>query len=621
MRTVTTEDNPYKVAGDILFASSEVESDFRSVDLYGSSVRRKKEDAICSRFHLENESGTGDIAVYQTFPGMELVYNDMHMEYCNKMQSPRPGFIEINYCREGRCECAFGERSYCYMAAGNLSICTLHKKSHTSTFPTSHYHGITITIELEEITDEMRRILKLLSINLTRISEFAGKQDFYMVRANETVQHIFSELYTVQEHIKPSYIRIKLLELLLILTEMDFDRIKNDYVYFSKSQRNCTRQIHDFIVGHIKEHYTIEELAERFEISPTAMKRCFKGMYGTFILLIPTALMLFSAASGQADRQKLFLDFLFYSLFTPVCTTMMNRIMFASEQLMAAKSAVSRIEAILQEKPLKESNTQKQPKDASVVFEDVSFTYPGAKKKALYHVSFEVPDGKKIALVGASGSGKSTAASLIPRFYDVQEGDVLVGGVDVREIAKNDLMDQIAFVFQNTRLFNDTLLENIRASRPDATREEVMRAAEAAQCQDIIERLPNGLDTIVGSGGTYLSGGENQRIALARAILKDAPIIILDEATAFADAENEHQIQLAFEGLTSGKTVLMIAHRLSTIQDADMILVFGDGKIIERGNHDELLKQNGVYASMWKEYQTQIIWKVGTTVRKEENHD
>lgn len=342
---------------------------------------------------------------------------------------------------------------------------------------------------------------------------------------------------------------------------------------------------------------------------------------GTFILLIPTALMLFSAASGQADRQKLFLDFLFYSLFTPVCTTMMNRIMFASEQLMAAKSAVSRIEAILQEKPLKESNIQKQPKDASVVFGDVSFTYPGAKKKALYHVSFEVPDGKKIALVGASGSGKSTAASLIPRFYDVQEGNVLVGGVDVREIAKNDLMEQIAFVFQNTRLFNDTLLENIRASRPDATREEVMRAAEAAQCQDIIERLPNGLDTIVGSGGTYLSGGENQRIALARAILKDAPIIILDEATAFADAENEHQIQLAFEGLTSGKTVLMIAHRLSTIQDADMILVFGDGKIIERGNHDELLKQNGVYASMWKEYQTQIIWKVGTTVRKEENHD
>ena len=255
-------------------------------------------------------------------------------------------------------------------------------------------------------------------------------------------------------------------------------------------------------------------------------------------------------------------------------------------------------------------------------FDNVTFAYPGeTESPVLHNISFKAKPGETIAFIGSTGSGKSSLVQLIPRFYDVQEGNVLVGGVDVREIAKNDLMEQIAFVFQNTRLFNDTLLENIRASRPDATREEVMRAAEAAQCQDIIERLPNGLDTIVGSGGTYLSGGENQRIALARAILKDAPIIILDEATAFADAENEHQIQLAFEGLTSGKTVLMIAHRLSTIQDADMILVFGDGKIIERGNHDELLKQNGVYASMWKEYQTQIIWKVGTTVRKEENHD
>lgn len=337
---------------------------------------------------------------------------------------------------------------------------------------------------------------------------------------------------------------------------------------------------------------------------------------GTFILLIPVAMMIFAGTSGQSDTQKLFFDFLFYSLFTPICITMMNRIMFASEQLMAAKSAVSRIEAVLQEKPLEEAKAPKMPKDASVVFQDVSFTYPGAKKKALYHVSFEVPVGKTVALVGASGSGKSTAANLIPRFYDVQEGTVFVGGVDVRRIAKEDLMEEIAFVFQNTRLFNDTLLENIRAARPNATRTEVMKAAEAAQCGDIIKRLPKGLDTVVGNGGTYLSGGENQRIALARAILKDAPIIVLDEATAFADAENEHQIQLAFEGLTHGKTVLMIAHRLSTIQNADQILVFGDGNIIERGNHDELLKKNGVYASMWKEYQTQITWKVGKTTEE-----
>jgi ATP-binding cassette subfamily B protein len=290
---------------------------------------------------------------------------------------------------------------------------------------------------------------------------------------------------------------------------------------------------------------------------------------------------------------------------------MMNRIMFASEQLMAAKSAVSRVEAILQEEPLPESDSLQIPKDASVVFRDVSFSYPGAAEKALDRVSFEVPAGKTVALVGASGSGKSTAASLIPRFYDVQEGSVSVGGVDVRNIAKHDLMERVAFVFQNTRLFKDTLLENIRAARPSASREEVLRAAKMAQCGEIIDRLPDGLDTVVGSGGTYLSGGENQRVALARAILKDAPIIVLDEATAFADAENEHQIQLAFEELTKGKSVLMIAHRLSTVQDADLILVFKDGRIIERGTHGELLAGNGVYAAMWKDYQTLISWKVG----------
>ena len=234
------------------------------------------------------------------------------------------------------------------------------------------------------------------------------------------------------------------------------------------------------------------------------------------------------------------------------------------------------------------------------------------------YISFEVPAGKTVALVGASGSGKSTAASLIPRFYDVQSGSVTIGGVDVRNIEKQELMERVAFVFQNTRLFKDTLLNNIKAARPDATREEVLKAADEAQCKDIIDRLPDGLDTLVGTGGTYLSGGENQRIALARAILKDAPIIVLDEATAFADAENEHQIQLAFERLTQNKTVLMIAHRLSTIQDADLILVFKDGQIAERGTHEELVALNGIYSSMWKDYQTSIAWKVG---KEDEQHD
>lgn len=339
---------------------------------------------------------------------------------------------------------------------------------------------------------------------------------------------------------------------------------------------------------------------------------------GTFVLLIPVAMLILSGVSGQAAYENVVLDFLFYSLFTPVCATMMNRIMFASEQLMAAKSAVSRVEEILQEQPLKEPEHPMIPADASIVFSDVSFAYPGAKGNALNHISFEVPAGKTVALVGASGSGKSTAASLIPRFYDVQSGSVTIGGVDVRNIEKQELMKRVAFVFQNTRLFKDTLLNNIKAARPDATREEVLKAANEAQCKDIIDRLPDGLDTLVGTGGTYLSGGENQRIALARAILKDAPIIVLDEATAFADAENEHQIQLAFERLTKNKTVLMIAHRLSTIQDADLILVFKDGQIAERGTHEELVALNGIYSSMWKDYQTSIAWKVG---KEGEQHD
>lgn len=333
---------------------------------------------------------------------------------------------------------------------------------------------------------------------------------------------------------------------------------------------------------------------------------------GTFLLLIPAGMLLCGvASSGWA----VLIDLLFYILFTPMCALMMMRIMYASEAKMQADEAVRKLEEIMSISPMEEPSEPKVPLNAGIEFQEVTYTYPEAAVPALSKISFRIPEKTTVALVGPSGSGKSTAASLIPRFWDVQEGSVLVGGVDVRRLSSKALMNQVAFVFQDTRLFKTSLFENIRAARPDATREQVLAAAYSAQCKDLLEKLPDGLDTVIGTKGIYLSGGECQRIALARAILKDAPIIVLDEATAFADPENEALIQKAFETLTKGKTVLMIAHRLSTIQNADLILVFQNGKIAERGKHHELLKENGLYAAMWKDYQTSAQWKVGKEVR------
>lgn len=333
---------------------------------------------------------------------------------------------------------------------------------------------------------------------------------------------------------------------------------------------------------------------------------------GVFIFLVPVVLLIAPAALAAGSFAGFLTNFAFYAVFSAIVSTALARIMFASAGLMQAKTALARIDTVMNAPTLAVTKNPKTPTDNSVEFRDVTFAYEGANVPALEHVSFKVLPGQTAALVGPSGGGKTTAASLIPRFWDVSSGEILVGGVNVKDVDPHVLMDKVAFVFQNTRLFKTSILENVRAARPEASREEVLAALHAAQCDEIIEKLPKGIDTLIGSEGTYLSGGEQQRVALARAILKDAPIIVLDEATAFADPENEALIQKALKALTQGRTVIMIAHRLSTVVDADRIVVLDCGRVVEEGMHKTLSTAGGLYERMWKEYNQAVTWKIAS---------
>ena len=326
---------------------------------------------------------------------------------------------------------------------------------------------------------------------------------------------------------------------------------------------------------------------------------------GVFALLVAGALIF--TRSGVTS--EFLLNLIFYIIITPVISLTLTKIMFMSENGMIVADALERIDSVLSLKPLPETDRAQHPKDASVELSDVHFSYDG-KNEVIRSISMRIEPGQTVAFVGPSGGGKSTLANLISRFFDPQSGSVKIGGVDVKNIAKNELMDTISFVFQNSRLIKASILDNVRMGKPDASESEVMRALNAAQCTDIIEKLPQGIHTIIGTKGVYLSGGEQQRIAVARALLKNAPVVILDEATAFADPDNESRVQAAFTELAKGRTVIMIAHRLSTVINADKIYVINNGKIEQCGKHKELCASDGLFSKMWRDYQTSSQWKV-----------
>lgn len=704
----------------------------------------------CSVWQFRNETGDGTMTTYELFPGAVLSFNDFHMASFDSSFSARQKLFVLDYCREGRMEYLAAENALSYCKAGDLKLDRRLTHQGRFVFPSSHYHGITVGLDLDLAETSLPQQMQDFPVTPAALLEkFQLGRYPRVFHGGELPQQIFEEMYHVPESIRLPYLKIKVLELLLYLQAMEVPA-EADTPYFYKTQVEKVRTIRDYLAGSLTESHTQAELSERFDIPLTAMKRCFRSMYGVSIgawvtacrmdkaaqllrqgrsaghIVLPlvslaalfaldwrlalAALVTFPAAlvcmmltfviSGRSFQiydesnaamnsaiveyiegievikafgragvsyekyAKSITDFrtfvvkwlsstwvtmkLAFALFpstligtlpmslwlaekgiltTPqaALAVMLSMSMVGSlaklevfsENMRQVKATVESLEAFLELPALPEPAQPAALSGTGVELKNVHFAYRADGPEVLHGIDLTLPQGSFTALVGPSGGGKSTVAKLIARFWDVTDGSITVGGTDVRAMPLSQLSGLVSFVTQDNYLFRCSLLENIRLGDPSATDEQVKAAARASQCEEFIAKLPQGYDTPAGEAGKRLSGGEKQRIAIARMLLKNAPIVILDEATAFTDPENEDKIQQSIAALTRGKTLLVIAHRLSTIKNADNIVVLKEGRIEAQGTQAQLLETCPLYRTMWEAHIGAKAWAVSSAGKEE----
>lgn len=508
---------------------------------FGSNVHEVAAEGKCRVLRLDDASGEGFMTVYRVFDGIYLMYNDFHLKSCISKYQNAETLLCIDHCREGRIEHENTLGRY-YMEAGDLRIDRRVHHEGRVDLPLSHYHGITIGFMQDAAEQSLKAELPLLSVDLETLARtFCPDNKEFLLRTNEPLNLLFSQLYHAPKQIRLPYYKVKIAELLLMLSTIDPALHTEQRQYFPANQTDIIKEIHAIITGSLDKSFTVEALSAQSGIPPASLRKLFKAVYGAPI--------------------------------------------YQYINIIDAK------EMVRPEKLTKALN------GGDIELRDVHFSY--SETEVLHGISMTIRKGEFAALVGPSGSGKSTVARLIASLWDVSSGSISLGGVNICDIPSDDYNQKIAYVSQDNFLFDLSVRENIRLGNQNATDAEVEEAAKKCGCHEFITALENGYDTVVGTSGGHLSGGERQRIAIARAMLKNAEIIILDEATAYTDPENEALIQRSVAKLVEGKTLIVIAHRLSTVKNADRLYVIQDGIIAEQGTHEELLKNDGLYSTMW----------------------